>query len=320
MKALLATLALVLASVPAAAQKYPERPVRVIVPYAAGGGTDTVGRALSQRLSEIWGQPVVVENRAGAGTSLGADAVAKSPADGYTLLFTDSSSFVINPHIYPKLPFDPLKDLEPVSLSVRLAPVLAVSNSAPAKDLPGLIAHAKARPGTLTYASPGVGSYTHVAMEYFKHAAGIDILHVPYKGSSPAMTDLLAGRVDMYLVTYGVFAAYDKEGKLKVIAAATDERLPLRPDLPTIGESVRGYGINVWFGFAAPAGVPAALLDKIHADVGAILRQPKFKESFLDPQGYLAGDLSREQFAAQIRSEFDKWKEMVRISGAREQP
>jgi tripartite-type tricarboxylate transporter receptor subunit TctC len=160
MKALLFVTALCVALTPvaAAAQKYPERPVKVIVPYTAGGGTDTVARALSQRLSEIWGQPVVVENRPGAGTSLGADAVAKSMADGYTLLFTDSSSFVINPHIYPKLPFDPLRDLAPVSLSVRLAPVLAISSSAPGKTVPELIAYAKAHPGELTYASPGVGS------------------------------------------------------------------------------------------------------------------------------------------------------------------
>jgi tripartite-type tricarboxylate transporter receptor subunit TctC len=320
MKALLFVTALCVALTPvaAAAQKYPERPVKVIVPYTAGGGTDTVARALSQRLSEIWGQPVVVENRPGAGTSLGADAVAKSTADGYTLLFTDSSSFVINPHIYPKLPFDPLKDLAPVSLSVRLAPVLAISSSAPGKTVPELIAYAKAHPGELTYASPGVGSYTHVAMEYLKHAAAIDILHVPYKGTTPALTDLLAGRVTMYMVTYGVFDAYDRDGKLKVIATATDKRLPLRSDLPTIGESVPGYGISVWFGFAAPAGTPAPVLDKIHGDVASILQQPKFAESFLAPQAYLAGDLTRQEFSAQIRSEFTKWAELVKISGAQQ--
>jgi tripartite-type tricarboxylate transporter receptor subunit TctC len=304
-----------LGAVPAHAQNYPDRAVKVIVPYTPGGGTDTVARAISQRLSEKWAQPVVVENRPGAGTSLGADAVAKAPADGYTLLFTDSASFVINPHIYAKLPFDPLKDLEPIALAVRLAPVLAVANDAPGKTIPELIAFGKAKPGKMTYATPGVGSYPHVAMEYFKHLAGIDILHVPYRGSTPALADLIGGRITMYMVTYSVFDALEREGKLKIAAAATDQRLPNRPDLPTIGETVNGYGINVWFGFAAPAGTPTAVLDKIHGDVAAILKEPKLVETFIKPQAYIAGDISRKQFADLIKTEHAKWSELVRISG-----
>src|SRR5215210_538970 len=297
------------------AQTYPGRPVKVIVPYTPGGGTDTVARAISQRLSTKWGQPVVVENRPGAGTSLGADAVAKSAPDGYTLLFTDSASFVINPHIYSKLPFDPLKDLKPIALAVRLAPVLAISNDAPGKTIPELIAYGKGNPGKMTYATPGVGSYTHVAMEYFKHLAGVDILHVPYRGSTPALTDLLGGRVTMYMVTYSVFDALEREGKLKIAAAATDERLPNRPDIPTIGETVKGYGINVWFGFAAPTGTRAAILDKVHNDVAAILKEPEFIDTFIKPQAYIAGDLSRRDFAEQIKAEHAKWGELVKISG-----
>ena len=314
-------IALIVALCPLAAQaqKYPDRPVKVIVPYTPGGGTDTVARALSQKLSELWGQPVVIENKPGAGTSIGADAVAKSPHDGYTLLFTDSSAFVINPHIYPNLPFDPLKDLEPVSLSVQLAPVLAVANNSPAKTMPDIIAYAKANPGKLTYASPGIGSYTHVAFEYLKHLAGIDILHIPYRGSTPAMTDLLAGRVTMYMVTYSVFDAYEKDGKLKIVATANEQRFAQRPDLPTIGETVKGYGINVWFGFAAPTGTPPAILDKIHDDVAAVLKQPKFVETFIAPQAYIAGTASRQQFAAQIKSDYAKWAELVKISGAKPQ-
>jgi tripartite-type tricarboxylate transporter receptor subunit TctC len=303
------------APVGATAQNYPDRTVRVIVPYTPGGGTDTVARAISQRLSAKWGQPVIVENRPGAGTSLGADAVAKSVPDGYTLLFTDSASFVINPHIYAKLPLDPLKDLEPIALAVRLAPVLAVANDAPGNTIPELIAYGKANPGVMTYATPGVGSYTHVAMEYFKHLAGVDILHVPYRGSTPALTDLLGGRVTMYMVTYSVFDALEREGKLKIAAAATDERLPNRPDLPTIGETVKGYGINVWFGFAAPATTPALLLDKVHSDVAAILKEPEFIDTFIKPQAYIAGDLSRREFAEQIKAEHAKWGELVKISG-----
>jgi tripartite-type tricarboxylate transporter receptor subunit TctC len=302
----------------ASAQKFPDRPVKVIVPVAAGGGTDTVARAVCQRLAEIWGQPIVIENRTGAGTTLGADVVAKSPADGYTLMFTDSSTFLISPHIYPKLPYNPLTDLEPVALAVRLAPVLAISANAPTKTMADLITYAKRHPGELSYASPGVGTYTHIAMEHLKRSAGLDILHVPYRGTSLALADLLSGRTTMYMVTYGVFEGYDRDGKLKVVAAATDKRLPLRPDLPTIGEFVPGYAIDVWFGFAAPAGTPAPVLDKIHTDVTMVLNDRKFVESFLAPQAYLAGDLSRQDFAAQIRAVFPKWRELVKASGARE--
>jgi tripartite-type tricarboxylate transporter receptor subunit TctC len=297
------------------AQVYPERAVKVIVPYAPGGGTDTVARAISQRLSEKWKQPVVVENRTGAGTVVGSEAAAHSPKDGYTLLFSDASAFVINPHVYSKLRYDALKDFEPVSLTVRLTPVLAIANNTPARTVGELIAYAKAHPGELTYASPGVGTYTHIAMEQFKHLAGINLLHVPYRGSTPAMTDLLAGRVATYMVTYSVFDAYEREGKLKILAAATDRRIPSRPDLPTISETVPGYTVDVWFGFAAPAGTPTGILDKIHDDVDSILNDPDFIEKFIKPQTYIAGHLTRAEFAAQVKSDFVKWGELVKISG-----
>jgi tripartite-type tricarboxylate transporter receptor subunit TctC len=297
------------------AQGYPDRPVRVIVPYTPGGGTDVVARAISQRLSEKWHQAVFVDNRPGAGTAIGGEAVAKATPDGYTLLFSDSTTFVILPHVYSNLKFDPAKDFAPIALAVRLAPVLAVANNAPAKTVPDLIAYAKAHPGELTYASPGVGTYTYMALEYFKHMAGIDILHVPYKGSSPAMTDLLAGRVSAYFVTYSVFESYEKAGKLKVIAAGTKERIPARPDLPTMGETVPGYFIDVWFGLAAPAGTPSPILDKINADVNAILRDPNFVEQFIKPQAYIAGDLTRAQFGEQMRGDLKKWGDIVRLTG-----
>jgi tripartite-type tricarboxylate transporter receptor subunit TctC len=302
---------------PGHAQKYPDRPVKVIVPYTAGGGTDSVARAISQKLAELWKQTVIIENRPGAGTSVGAEAVVRSAPDGYTLLFSDSSTFVINPHIYTNLRFDPLKDFEPIAMAVRLAPVLAVSNDTPAKTVSELIALAKAAPGKLTYASPGVGTYTHIAMEYFKHAAGIDMLHVPYKGSTPALTDLLAGRVSAYFVTYSVFDAYEKAGKLKIVAAATPERLPIRPDLPTIGETLPGYSIDVWFGYAAPAGTPTAILDKIHDDVSTILKDPDFIEKFVKPQAYIAANLTRAQFGEQIKSNFEKWKDLSKLANVK---
>ena len=310
--------------VPAAAiaQGYPDRTVKVIVPYTAGGGTDTVARTVSQRLSEKWQQPVVVENRPGAGTTLGADAVAKSAPDGYTLLFTDSSALVIAPHIMGRTPYDPLKDLDPVSMTVELAPVLAVANDAPGKTVAELVAYGKASPGKMTYASPGVGTYTHVAMEYFKHMAGIEIVHVPYRGSTPALTDLITGRITMYMVTYSVFDQLEKEGKVRIMAAATAKRLPNRPDLPTIGETVNGYSISVWFGFAAPANTPAPILDKIHDDVAAVLREPKLVKDFIEPQAYIPGTISRAEFASRVKAEHAKWAELVKISGmtASQQP
>ncbi|HVD74732.1 MAG TPA: tripartite tricarboxylate transporter substrate binding protein [Xanthobacteraceae bacterium] len=302
---------------PASAQRYPDRPVKIIVPYTAGGATDAVGRALAQQLSDLWNQPVVVENKAGAGASLGADFVAKSPPDGYTLLFSDSSPFVINPHIYDKLPFDPLKDLEPVALGVELSPALAVSNNAPGTTLADLLDYARTHPDALTYASPGVGNYTHVALEYLKHLAGVKIVHVPYRGTNQVMPDLLSGRVNMFLVTISVFEPYEKEGKLRVIAAATDKRLKHRPDLPTIGETVPGYGIDVWFGMAAPAGTPKAILDKINADVRQVLNEQKFNASFIVPQAYVAGNADRQQFQDMIRTQYEKWRELVKISGAK---
>jgi tripartite-type tricarboxylate transporter receptor subunit TctC len=298
----------------APAADFPDHPVRVIVPYLAGGGTDTVARAIAARLTERWGKNVYVENRGGAGTAIGGEAAAKSAPDGYTLLFSDSSTFVINPHVYTHLPYDPLKDFEPVSLVVRLAPVLAISNNTPAKTLPELIAYTKANPGKLSYASPGIGTYTNIAMEYFKHEAGVDMLHVPYKGSSAAMADLLAGRVNAYFVTYSVFDAYEKAGKLKILATAMPQRLPIRPDLATIGESVPGYSIDVWFGMAAPKGTPTAILDKIHDDIATILKAPAFIEQFIKPQAYIAGDLTRAQFGEQMKSDFAKWKKLVAIA------
>jgi tripartite-type tricarboxylate transporter receptor subunit TctC len=312
-------LLLVVWAIPATAfaESFPNRPVRIVVPYTAGGGTDAVARALAQQLSELWKQPVLVENKPGAGGSLGADFVVKSVPDGYTLLFSDLSSFVISPHVYQTLPFNPLKDLEPVALGVQLAPVLAVSNSAPGPGVKELLDFARANPGKLTYASPGVGTYTHVAFEYLKHMAKVDIVHVPYRGTNQVMPDLLAGRVDMYLVTISVFTQLEQDKKLRVVAAATEKRLPQRRDLPTIGEAVPGYSIDVWFGMSAPAGTPSAILDKINEDTRKVLNEKAFKDSFIDPQFYQAGTLTRAEFAAKVKAEYEKWRELVRISGAK---
>jgi tripartite-type tricarboxylate transporter receptor subunit TctC len=300
------------------AQGYPAKPVKIIVPYTPGGGTDTVARGLAHQLQEAWGQSVFVENRPGAATMIGADAVAKSPGDGYTLLFSDSAAFVINQHLYSKMTYNPLTDLAPITVVCRLAPVLALSNAVPATNMKELIAYAKANPGKLTYASFGSGSYPHVITEQLKRMAGIDILHVPYKGSAAAVSDILSGQLSMLIVTLSVFEQHEKAGRLKVLATTTEKRLSLRPDLPTISESgVPGYSASVWFGMAAPASTPPPILDKINADVVRILADPGYREKYLTVQSLEAAGMPRAEFAALLKAETVRWGQLVRDSGAK---
>ena len=304
-------------ALPAWAQAYPSKPVKIIVPYTPGGGTDAVARGLAHQLSEAWGQPVIVENRPGGATIIGADAVAKSPGDGYTLLFSDSAAFVINQHLYSKMPYNPMTDLAPITVVVRLAPVLALSNAVPANNLRELIAYAKANPGKLTYASFGSGSYPHVITEQLKRMAGIDILHVPYKGSAAAVTDILNGRLSMLIVSLSIFEQHEKAGKLKVLATATEKRLALRPELPTISEAgVPGYSASVWFGMAAPASTPAPILDKLNADIRKILADPTYRQKFITAQSFEPGGMSRAEFAALLKVENERWGQLVKDSGA----
>lgn len=304
----------------ARAQDFPTKPVTIVVPYTAGGGNDTLARTFGERLSQKWGQPVVVENKPGAGTAIGTRAVIEAPADGYTLLLTSSTALVVAPHT-SNLPFDPLTDLEPVVLAVRATPVLAVSNAIEAKTLAEVIDYAKAHPGELNYASAGIGTYNHVAQEYLKKLAGIDMVHIPYEGTSQAVTDMLGGRVHLYLVAaHGVFQELEQAGKLKVVAVATKDRFPLRPDLPTIGEVVPGFSVDVWYGLAAPAGTPPEVMDKIHADVTEVLADPAFMTSFIEPQGYVAGALSREEFKAQVAADYESWGKMVGTIGMEKAP
>lgn len=302
---------------PVCAQGYPSRPVKIIVPYTPGGGTDTVARGLAHQLSEAWGQSVFVENRPGGATMIGADAVAKSPGDGTTLLFSDSAAFVINQHLYSKMPYNPLTDLAPITVVCWLAPVLAVSNAVPARNVRELIAYAKANPGKLTYASFGSGSYPHVITEQLKRMAGIDILHVPYKGSAAAVTDILSGQLSMLIVTLSVFEQHEKAGKLKVLATTTEKRLSLRPDLPTVSEAgVPGYSVSVWFGMAAPASTPVPILDKLNTDVRKILADPGYRQKFITAQSLESGGMPRADFAALLKVENERWGQLVKDSGA----
>ena len=316
---LLAAAMLLVTATAAIAQSFPNRAVRIIVPFTAGGANDGVARAMADRLSKKWNQPVVVENRPGGATTIGTRAVIEAAPDGHTLLFTSSTSFVVTPHT-TKLAFDPLVDLEPVLLAVSVAPAMAVGNHLPVKSIAELIAHAKANPGKLNYASAGTGTYSHVAAEHFKQLAGVDMVHVPYSGTSPAITDMLGGRIDVYMVAFGVFKDLEKSGKLKIAAMATPARHPDRPDLPTIGETLKDYAIDVWFGFSAPRKTPVPVLDQLHADMAEVLRDPAFVESFVRPQGFTAPALTRAQFAERLRSDYALWGGMVEKAGLTKKP
>ena len=316
-KAVLAVL-LTLASHAAAAQGYPSKPVKMIVPASPGGVTDILARTVGQRLSDAWGQPVVVENRPGGGQIIGAEVVAKSLGDGYTLIVSDASTFVINPSLYGKLPYDPLKDFTPVVVLSQASPVLAIGASVPASSLQELIALAKAKPGSLSYGSMGSGIYNHISMEQLKQLAGIDIVHVPYKGSTPALTDLLSGQIAVFLVNLSVVEPHAKTGKLKILAAATAKRLALRPDLPTVSElGYPGFESGTWFGMLGPANMPRDIVAKIHADVTRILGAPDFREQNITKLGLETVAISPDQFAQLIRADLERWGKLVRATGAK---
>ena len=309
---------LTLASHAAAAQGYPSKPVKMIVPASPGGVTDILARTVGQRLSDAWGQPVVVENRPGGGQIIGAEVVAKSLGDGYTLIVSDASTFVINPSLYGKLPYDPLKDFTPVVVLSQASPVLAIGASVPASSLQELIALAKAKPGSLSYGSMGSGIYNHISMEQLKQLAGIDIVHVPYKGSTPALTDLLSGQIAVFLVNLSVVEPHAKTGKLKILAAATAKRLALRPDLPTVSElGYPGFESGTWFGMLGPANMPRDIVAKIHADVTRILGAPEFREQNITKLGLETVAISPDQFAQLIRADLERWGKLVRATGAK---
>jgi len=299
------------------AAQYPDKPVRIIVPLTPGGGTDTVARGLAQRLQAMWNRNVFIENKPGSGTIVGAEAAARAAPDGYTLFFTEPATFVINPHLYKTLPYDPIADFAPITVVCRLSPALALGNAVPAKNVAELIAWGKANPGKLSYGSFGSGSYPHVAMEHFKHLTGLDILHVPYKGSAGAIPAIVSGELSMILINISVFEAHEKAGRLKIIGSATEKRLQMHPNLPTIAETVPGFSISVWFGLAAPAKTPPEILDRIHADVGKVLAEKEFREKFLLPQSYEPSGISRQEFAAQMKKELELWGKLVRQSGAK---
>ena len=307
-----------MAALGAAAQSYPSKPVKMVVTVAAGGVIDTLARIFAPRLSAVWGQQVIVENRPGAASIIATEYVARSQPDGYTLLVSSEGPFVINPHLYAKLPYDPIRDFAPIAILSTVSPVIAVNASVPVKSVPELIAYAKAHPGALSYGSMGSGTYSHIAMEEFKQRAGVNIVHVPYKGSAPAMTDLLGGQTSMILVNLSVVEPYVKAGKLRLIGAATPKRIGSLPDLPTVSEtSLPGFEANTWFGVLAPAKVPPEVVAKVHADIMKIINTPGFLEQNYAKLGLVPVPITAEQFAQKMKTDLERWGPIIKASGAK---
>jgi len=318
---LLATATLIFAA-PAYSQSWPLKPIRMIVPFPPGGTTDIVARSLGVELQKMWQQPVVIENRPGAGGNIGSELVAKSANDGYTLLMGTVGTHSINAALFTqsgnKMPFDPVKDFVPITLAAGVPNVMVVNSKLPVNTVREFIAYAKTRPGQLNMASSGNGTSIHLTGELFKTMTGTYMVHLPYRGSAPAMTDLLAGNTNVMFDNLPSALPHIKSGRLKALAVTSRERSPALPDTPTIEEAanLKGFDASSWFGLFAPAGTPRAIVDKIQADVAKALAVPEVRERFV-AQGAQPGGTTPDQFAAFIRAETDKWTKVVKISNAR---
>ena len=308
-------LALCCAALPGMAQPYPSKAVRMIVPYPPGGGNDTLARLFAAKLSDRLGQQFVVENRPGAGAMIGTEAAAKSAPDGYTILLSSIATHALSPNLYSRVPYDPVKDFAPITLLGIAPTVLVVPADLPARNLQEFIAAAKAKPGALAYASGGNGTPPHINAEVFKSVAGIDLLHVAYKGGGPALVDLMAGRVQAMLDTAASAMPHVRSGKLRALAISAPRRSPELPDLPTFAEAgLPQYDTNAWYSMHAPAGTPPDIVRRLNAELVAILKDPeilaRFKQLATDPVGN-----SPEEFAAFVRAELDKYARIIKAAG-----
>jgi tripartite-type tricarboxylate transporter receptor subunit TctC len=301
---------------PAFAQAYPSRPIRLVVPFAAGGSADASARMLAVPLGAALGQPIVVDNRPGAGATIGAQMVARSPADGHTLLYGTPGPQIINPHLMRSLPYDPVQDFAPVSGYKRAPNLFAVNAAVPAQDVAGLIALAKAQPGRLTFASSGIGSSSHLAGEMLKFMARIDITHVPYRGTGPATTDLIAGTVTMALDTLSILLPPSRDGRLRALAVTTPRRSPLAPDLPALAETLPGFDAAPFNYIAAPAGTPAPVIARLNGAIVAILNDPAYRAR-MEALGEEATPSTPEELAATIAAESARWKQVIDAAGIR---
>jgi tripartite-type tricarboxylate transporter receptor subunit TctC len=298
----------------AMAQAWPTKPVKLVVPFAAGGATDVIARQLAQKLTEVWGQSVIVENRAGAGGNIGADAVAKAPPDGYTMLMTSGSIVAANPYMYKNMGFDPAKDLAPVTNVGSGPQIIVVSADFPAKDLKELIAYAKANPKAINFGSAGIGTQTHLAGENLAYAANVNMTHVPYKGEAAAMTDLMGGQIQMVPANFAAALPHIQQGRLRAIAVTSRDRHPQLPDVPAAGETIPGFVNDGWWGLMVPAGTPREIIDQIQRDSAKILLSDEFRAKFAQ-QGMVPVANKPAELAAAIREESARWQKVIRERG-----
>jgi tripartite-type tricarboxylate transporter receptor subunit TctC len=301
----------------AIAQSFPSRTVKLVVAVPPGGVTDAMARIVAQRLTEAWGQTVVVENRPSANYAAGAQAVSVSPPDGLTLLVAPDATVTASPHLFSKLPYNPLKELTPIIVLCRITPVLAVNASLPVHDVQELVALAKAKPGSLNYGSFGIGHYTHLSMEDFKQKTGTDMLHIPYRGAPQATVALLTGDVGVELTPLSSVEAHEKDGKVRIIAAAGEKRAVLRPNLQTVAEQgVPGFSTTGWFAMWGPANMPPDLVRKIHADVTKVLELPQSRE-FFQTNSFERVELTPDQFAQLAQDDFKHWGALIKALGVK---
>jgi tripartite-type tricarboxylate transporter receptor subunit TctC len=296
---------------------YPSKPIRLVVPFAPGGSTDVVARLLAAELKTELGQPIVVDNRPGAGGNIGGDLVAKSAPDGYTLLIAAAGPTVINPSLYHKMPYDPAKDLAPVTMIVREHNLMAINPSIPAKTVQEFIAYAKSKPGQLSFGSPGNGSPAQLGGELLNQMAGINLVHVPYKGSGPAVVDLVAGHITMMIDNMPALLPHVQSGKLRALAVASEKRASAAPDVPTLDESgVKGFVVTAWKGLMVPAGTPRDVINKLHRAMTKVMAKPEMRKRMIEMGAEPVGD-TPEQFAASIKSETAWWAALVKSTGTK---
>jgi tripartite-type tricarboxylate transporter receptor subunit TctC len=287
----------------------------MVVPYTPGGNTDVLARLVAQRLALAWGQQVVVDNRAGGNTLIGTELVARASGDGYTIMFT-TLTFAVTPSIYRKLPFDPVADFTPITLAVTLPNVLVVHPNVPGRTLAEFIQHAKSNPGKLSYASTGSGTSPHLSMEQLKSMAGIDLVHIPYKGGAPALADLIGGQIAAQFIGLPVVLPHMRANRLRALATTSARRSSVAPDVPTVGETLAGYELDPWFGVFGPRGLPAAVAGRLQQEISRILRAVELKDQLASMGAEPVGSTPAE-FAAHVRSEIAKYAQIVRVAGIR---
>jgi tripartite-type tricarboxylate transporter receptor subunit TctC len=310
--------ALSAACVPAAlAQSYPNKAIKVIVPFPPGGGTDIIAREVTQKVSAATGWTFVIDNRSGAGGNLGVDTAAKSPADGYTLVLGQTSNLAINPTLYAKLPYNPLKDLAPITMVATAPLAIVVSTTSPYKTLADVVNAAKAKPGEVNFASPGNGTVAHLTGELFQKAAGVRFQHVPYKGANQALNDVIGGQVHMYMSSVPSVLQQIRNGKLRPLAVTSAKRVDDLPQTPTVAEAgYKGFDATTWFGFLAPAGTPKDILARLNTELNKALQQPDLHKRLAEQGADPAGG-TPEQFAALMRDDIQRWGKVVKESGAK---